>query len=220
MTFYTDLLTLLETRIESAYNGTLAELGDQVPFDLSLAEMLKLRDYLTVSSGGGGGSITNYATETGGNLASINTKLPASLGVKTAANSFSVAPASDANFAITTETGLLTYRNTALTNTAVAVKATGGSVRGWNFVNVNTSAVYVKLYNIAAGSVTVGTSPVTRTIAIPAGSASNPAIFFLEAQPTSQEDFSTAISMACVTGLADNSNTAPSTAIHASVRYK
>jgi hypothetical protein len=51
MTFYTDLLTLLETRIESAYNGTLAELGDQVPFDLSLAEMLKLRDYLTVSSG-------------------------------------------------------------------------------------------------------------------------------------------------------------------------
>lgn len=69
MTFYTDLLALLETRIEAAYDGTLAELGDQSPFGLSLPEMLKVRDYLTAASGGG--SITNYALETGGNLANI-----------------------------------------------------------------------------------------------------------------------------------------------------
>jgi hypothetical protein len=121
---------------------------------------------------------------------------------------------------ITTENGLLTYRNTALTNAAVAVKASAGSIRGWNFINVNTVAVYVKFYDIASASVTVGVSTIIRTVAIPAGSATNPAIFFLEAQPTSQEDFTTAISIACVTGLADNSSTAPSTAIHASVRYK
>jgi hypothetical protein len=65
MTFYTDLLTLLETRIEATYTGDLTELGDQTPFDLSLAEMLKFRDYLRTSGGGGGPSsiTTNTSIE-------------------------------------------------------------------------------------------------------------------------------------------------------------
>lgn len=111
------------------------------------------------------------------------------------------------------------YRNTALTNTAVQVKASGGSVMGWNFINVNPVTVYVKFYNLAS-NVTVGTSPVLLTQAVPGGSASNPGINFLEASLIPQEVFSVGISIACVTGLADNSTTAPTTPIHASVRYK
>jgi hypothetical protein len=114
----------------------------------------------------------------------------------------------------------LTYRNTALTNTAVAVKAGAGSVMGWNFINANTVPVYVKFYNIAAASVTVGTSAVVLTIMVPAAGSVNPGMFFLEPGLIPVEVFSTAISMACVTGLADNSNAAPNTAIHVSVRYK
>ena len=117
------------------------------------------------------------------------------------------------------ESGYLTYRNTALTNTAVQVKASGGSVMGWNFINVNSVAVYVKFFNLAS-NVTVGTSPVLLTQAVPGGSSSNPGINFLEAGLIPQEVFSAGISIACVTGLADNSNTAPTTPIHASVRYK
>ena len=117
------------------------------------------------------------------------------------------------------ESGYLTYRNTALSNTAVQVKNSGGSVMGWNFINVNSVAVYVKFYNLAS-NVTVGTSPVLLTQAVPGGSASNPGINFLEAGLIPQEVFSTGISIACVTGLADNSTTAPTTPICASVRYK
>jgi hypothetical protein len=117
------------------------------------------------------------------------------------------------------ESGYLTYRNTALTNAAVQVKASGGSVMGWNFININSVTVYVKFYNLATG-VTVGTSPVLITQAVPGGSTSNPGINFLEASLIPQEVFSTGISIACVTGLADNSTTAPTTPIHASVRYK
>lgn len=117
------------------------------------------------------------------------------------------------------ESGYLTYRNTALTNTAVQVKASGGSVMGWNFINVNSVAVYVKFFNLAS-NVTVGTSPVFLTQAVPGGSSSNPGINFLEAGLIPQEVFSAGISIACVTGLADNSNTAPTTPIHTSVKYK
>ena len=115
--------------------------------------------------------------------------------------------------------GYLTYRNTALSNTAVQVKNSGGSVMGWNFINVNSVTVYVKFYNLAS-NITVGTSPVLLTQAVPGGSASNPGINFLEAGLIPQEVFSTGISIACVTGLADNSTTAPTTPIHGSVRYK
>jgi hypothetical protein len=124
------------------------------------------------------------------------------------------------NVTLSSESGFLTYRNTALTNTAVAVKATGGSVMGWNFVNPNTTPVYVKFYNIVAASVTVGTSAVTLTILVPPGDGTTPGMFFLEPDLIPIEVFSTAIAITCVTGLADNNNTAPSTAIHASVRYK
>lgn len=107
------------------------------------------------------------------------------------------------------------FRDTALTNTAVAIKATAGNVHGWNFINLNTVPVYVKFYNIAAAGVTVGTSTVAITIAVPASG-----VHFVRSELVPQQTFSTAISVAVVTGLADNSTTAPATAIHGSVHYQ
>jgi hypothetical protein len=121
---------------------------------------------------------------------------------------------------LTSESGFLSVRNTALTNTASAIKTSPGSVMGWNFINVNPVTVYVKFYNLTTANTTVGTSTPILTIAIPGGSTSNPGIHFQEANIISQQVFDASISMACVTGLADNSNTAPTTAIHAEVRYK
>lgn len=117
--------------------------------------------------------------------------------------------------AIIGETGLLNFRNNALTNVPIQIKAVAGQTRGWNLINLNTIPVYVKLYDSLAASVIVGTTTVVRTLAIPASGA-----FFLEAQSISQDDFLTAISIACVTGLLDNNVTAPAIAIHAGVRYK
>ena len=110
-------------------------------------------------------------------------------------------------------------RNPTLTNTAVQVKASDGLVLGWNFINTNSVTVYVKFYDLAT-NVTVGTSPVALTQAVPGGSASNSGINFLEVGLVPQEVFSEGISIACVTGLADNSTTAPITPIYAEVRYK
>lgn len=121
---------------------------------------------------------------------------------------------------LASESGYLTYRNTALSSTPSTVKGTAGSVMGWNFINLNTVPVYVKFYNLASGSVTVGTSAVALTILVPPSDGVTPGMFFLEPNLVPVEVFSTAISIVCVIGLADNSTTAPTTPIHVSVRYK
>ena len=162
----------------------------------------KILDAIAGIGGGGSSSITT------------NTSIEYGAGATTAKTT-RIVPASDALFAITGETGFLNYRNTALTNTASQIKATAGQTRGWNLINLNAIAVYVKFYDALAASVVVGTTTVVRTLAIPSGG-----VFFLETQSVSQDDFLTAISIACVTGIADNNATAPAIAIHAGVRYK
>lgn len=121
---------------------------------------------------------------------------------------------------LASESGFLTYRNTALSSTPQSVKASAGSLMGWNFINTNTVPIYVKFFNITAGSVVVGTSPVVLTILVPPGDGITPGMFLLEPGLVPFEVFSNAISIAAVTGLADNSTTAPTTPIHISVRYK
>lgn len=114
--------------------------------------------------------------------------------------------------------GYLTFRNTALSSTPQQIKASGGSIYGWNIINSNTVPVYVKFFN--SDSPTVGTTAVARTVMIPASDGITNGLYEIETQLAPVVDFSTAISVACVTGLADNSTTAPSMAIHISVRYK
>ena len=113
---------------------------------------------------------------------------------------------------------MIRYRNTALSSTDVqaVVCGTGGfNIRGFNIINPNSSDVYVKFYDALAANVTVGTTTPILTLLVPAnGSVFEP----FESQKV-VAFFNTAITLAAVTGLADSSTTAPSTAIHVSIQY-
>ena len=100
---------------------------------------------------------------------------------------------------------------TALTNTAQVLKASAGQVYGWYIYNPNSSATYVMIYNIAAASVTVGTSTAAMVLCIPATAGAN-------VLSTMGIEFSTAISIAAAT--TGGGNTAPATALEATIFYK
>jgi hypothetical protein len=115
---------------------------------------------------------------------------------------------------------ILSYRNTSLSSTKQQIKGSAGDLFGWNFINPNTADVFVKFWDAALASVTVGTTAPVLTLCIPAASsASVSGIFYQDIQAEPQLIFSTAIVIAAVTGLADSSTTAPATAIHCGVRY-
>lgn len=68
----------------------------------------------------------------------------------------------------------------ALTNTAVVLKATSGILQWVNCGNTNASTVYLQIFD-SAGTVTVGTTPNTLSLAIPPSLTANlgfPAQFF------------------------------------------
>jgi hypothetical protein len=100
---------------------------------------------------------------------------------------------------------------TALTATAQAVKASAGKLGGWYIYNPNATAAYVIIYDIASGSVTVGTSTPKMVICIPATSGAN--VEFVNGIA-----FGTAISVAATT--TGPGNTAPTTALEANFLYK
>lgn len=100
---------------------------------------------------------------------------------------------------------------TALTNSAQAIKASAGSFGGYYIYNPNTSATYVHVYNVAAASVTVGTTNPKLTFCIPASSAAN--IEIANGVP-----FGTALSCSATT--TGGGNTAPTTALEAIFFFK
>ena len=100
---------------------------------------------------------------------------------------------------------------TALTATAQVIKASAGKFYGYYIFNPNTVTSYVMVYNIAAASVTVGTSTALLVFAIPAGSAAN--IEMANGITFSNAGWSIA---AATTG---GGNTAPTTALEAMIWY-
>lgn len=100
---------------------------------------------------------------------------------------------------------------TALTNSAQAIKASAGQLYGYYIYNPNSSATYVMVYNVAHGSVTVGTTTPQMVFCIPATSGANLDL-------THGIAFSTAMSIAAAT--TGGGNTAPTTALEAMVFYK
>lgn len=94
----------------------------------------------------------------------------------------------------------------------VAVKASAGAIYGYHLYNPHaTDEVYVQFFDVAAASVTVGTTTPSRVRAIPPGAA-------LDATLPVPWTFGTAISMAA-TSTATGSG-APAAAIVASLEYK
>lgn len=100
---------------------------------------------------------------------------------------------------------------TALTNSAQVIKASAGKFGGYYIYNPNSSATYVLIYNVAAASVTVGTTTARLVFCIPALAGAN--LELLAGIP-----FDTAMSIAATT--TGGGNSAPSTALEAMVFYK
>lgn len=95
-----------------------------------------------------------------------------------------------------------------LDETKREVKATAGRVAKAMFANYSDAVRYVKWYNAAAASVTVGTTtPVWVTVLPPRNASGDPSIVF---ESFAQRlYFSSGITVACVTGRANNSADAP-----------
>lgn len=100
---------------------------------------------------------------------------------------------------------------TALTNSAQVIKGSAGKFGGYYIYNPNSAATYVIIYNVAAASVTVGTTNPTLVFCIPATAGAN--LELLAGIP-----FGTAMSIAATT--TGGGNSAPATALEAMIFYK
>ena len=124
------------------------------------------------------GAATSAAQTTGNSsLSTLATNLPAK-GQATMANSMPVAIASDqgalsVSVAPTTANGWSVNSQTALTNTKISVKASAGLFAGYMLYNPNSSVCYVQVFDVANGSVTLGTTAPTYVVSIPAAAAAN-----------------------------------------------
>lgn len=108
--------------------------------------------------------------------------------------------------------GTDSHRTAALDESpVVAVKAAAGAVYGYHLYNSHSAAVFVQFYDVAAGSVSPGTTTPKKTLAIPAGAC-------LDTQMAVPWVFGVAISMAATSTATGGS--APGAAVLANVDYK
>lgn len=148
-----------------------------------------------------------------------DTGIPNSLGQSTMSGSTSVTIASDQSIipvSLSDGTAPSIFRTLSLINVAQSVKSSSGDVWGFNIINDGLITSYVKFYNTSSGSVTVGTTTVVKTLAIPAKTT-----IFFNSDKQSIQSFSTAISVSCVTVLADNGTSSPgANIVYAEIFYK
>lgn len=126
-------------------------------------------------------------------------KVQVSTGAVTASGSLSLTTA--------TTGGMTIYQNLDLDNTKVAVKASAGTLFGWHITNSTTAPIFVKFWDVASGSVTVGTTAATMVLGVPGASASN--LAGVTQASGLGIAFGTAITIACTTGVATASNSDP-----------
>lgn len=104
-----------------------------------------------------------------------------------------------------TSGGTTAFRSLDVDEQKVQVKATGGQLYWLHAMNLTNAKVYLKIYNAASASVTVGTTTPVFTFPIPTQGDTNGAGFTL-AIPNGIA-FSTGITLVGVTGVADNDTT-------------
>ena len=103
--------------------------------------------------------------------------------------------------------GTTTFRSIDLDESEEEVKATAGTIYSIHAMNLTTGILYLKLYNLTAANTTVGTSTPTHTYPIPANADTDGAGFTFSIPQGIA--FSTAISAAVTTGVADADTGAP-----------
>jgi hypothetical protein len=102
--------------------------------------------------------------------------------------------------------GASIFRSIDIDESEEEVKGTAGTVYGVWFSNMATSTRFLKFYNATAASVTVGTTTPVLTLAMPGNATDDVSGVFSMPQGIA---FSTAISVAATTGIADNDTGAP-----------
>lgn len=120
----------------------------------------------------------------------------------------------------TPDPGFGKYRNTALSSTEVQIKAGNSSMYGFTFVNAAAATTYVKVYDGLASSVVVGTTPPIAVIAVPPAASGVPYTVVFAPGNVPYRFVNNGLTIAAVTGLADNSTGAPATALYVEVLYK
>lgn len=103
---------------------------------------------------------------------------------------------------VNVSSGLKIFRSIDLDETEEDVKTSPGVVYGYYFYNANAALRYLKFYNATAANVTVGTTAPVMTLPLPPTTAGH--VTFAEGI-----GFSTAITVAATTGLADADTGAP-----------
>jgi hypothetical protein len=103
---------------------------------------------------------------------------------------------------VTTSGGASIFRSLDLDETEEDVKTSAGMVYGWFMTNLASSTRYIKFYNLAAASVSVGSTTPVMTIPLEADQAANVSF------PMGLV-FDTAICVAATTGVADADTGAP-----------
>jgi hypothetical protein len=118
---------------------------------------------------------------------------------------------------LATPAGLFAYTDTALGNSADAIKASSALLYSVFVDNsANVAATYVKLFNLAAGSVVVGTTAPDKIIYVPAGAVITE--FFLTGALVGVT-FGTALSAFAVTTGGTAGSTSPSSSTIVTVLY-
>lgn len=113
----------------------------------------------------------------------------------------------DVGIGVRTSGGTSLFRSIDLDETQEQVKGSAGQVYWIHAMNLKASKLYLKFYNATSASVTVGTTTPVATFALPTPGDTNGAGFTLSIP--NGIAFSTAITVACTTGLADNDTGAP-----------
>lgn len=104
--------------------------------------------------------------------------------------------------------GATPYYNLDVDETEDEIKATAGKLFWLHAVNLSASKLYLKFYNATAANVTVGTTTPVLSFPVPTMADTNGCGFTINFGAMGVQ-FSTAITVACTTGLADNSTGAP-----------
>jgi hypothetical protein len=120
---------------------------------------------------------------------------------------------------VSTPSGEIVFNDSAMGNTADAVKASSAVV--YSVVVDNSAnggaASYVKLFNLAAASVAPGTTAPDEIIYVPQGAVVTH-VFFTGAAPG--KTFGTALSAFCVTAGGTAGITAPTSSVSVTLNYK
>jgi hypothetical protein len=112
------------------------------------------------------------------------------------------------NYAHATAGGATPYYNLDVDETEDEIKASAGKLFWIHVMNLSASVRYIKFYNATAANVTVGTTTPVLSFPVPTMADTNGAGFTIHFGDIGVQ-FSTAITVAATTGLADNSTGAP-----------